>query len=58
MRLRQAKKIMKKVMAYPCMHWVYGSGKMTKASNCCIRHYARVDKSIKEWNVIANKFKL
>lgn len=55
MRLRQAKKIMRNVQRYPAMHWVYGSGRIMKSDAICIRHYARVNNSIKLINTISDK---
>lgn len=55
MKLRQAKKIMKNVRLYPGMHWLYGSGRVTKANDICIGHYARVDANVKKWNILCDK---
>ncbi len=55
MRLRLAKKIMKNVRLYPAMHWVYGSGRVTKANSICLKHYARTDENIKKWNILCDK---
>ena len=55
MKERQARKIMKNVMLYPYMHYVYGMARVDKANSICIRRYARTNKAIKRWNVLCNK---
>lgn len=55
MKQRVAKKIMKNVRLYPGMHWVYGSGRIMKACSICIRCHARVNKNIKNWNILCDK---
>lgn len=37
------------------MHWVYGSGRVTKANSICLKHYARTDENIKKWNILCDK---
>ena len=53
MKLRQARKIMKNIRLNPRMESLYGIGRVMKA--ICIHHYARVDRRIKDINIIANK---
>lgn len=55
MKLRIARKIMKNVRLYPVMHYVYGSGRVMKASSICIKHYARIDENIKKWKMLCDK---
>lgn len=55
MKERQARKIIKNVMIYPCMHYVYGMARVDKANSICIRRYARTDQAIKRWNILCNK---
>lgn len=52
MKERTARKIMKNVMMYSGMIWIYGSHRVDKANNICIRRYSRVDQGIKRWNAI------
>lgn len=52
MKERTARKIMKNVMLYSGMIWVYGAGRVDKANNTCIRRYARVNQGIKRWNAL------
>lgn len=54
MRLRQARKIMKNIRLNPHMELLYGIGRAMKANAICVHHYARVDKSIRVINIIAD----
>lgn len=54
MRLRQARKIMKNIRLNPHMELLYGIGRAMRANAICVHHYARVDKSIKLINIIAD----
>lgn len=55
MKLRQARKIMKNIRLNPRMESLYGIGRAMKANAICIHHYARVDRRIKDINIIANQ---
>lgn len=55
MKERTARKIMKNVMLYPGMIWIYGSGRVDKANSICIKRYSRVDDGVKRWRAIAAK---
>lgn len=52
MKERTARKIMKNVMLYQGMIWVYGSGRVDKANKIYLRRYGRVDDGIKRWNAM------
>lgn len=54
MKLRQARKIMKNIRLNPHMELLYGIGHAMKANAICMHHYARVNKSIKVINIIAD----
>lgn len=54
MKLRQARKIMKNICLNPHMELLYGIGRAMKANAICMHHYARVNKSIKVINIIAD----
>lgn len=54
MKLRQARKIMKNIRLNPHMELLYGIGRAMKANAICVHHYARVNKSIKAINIIAD----
>lgn len=54
MKLRQERKIMKNVRLNPHMELLYGIGRVMKANAICIHHYARINKSIKAINIIAD----
>lgn len=55
MKERTARKIMKNVMMYSGMIWVYGSGRVDKANGICLKRYSRVDQSIKRWNALMSE---
>lgn len=55
MKLRQARKIMKNIRSNPRMESLYGIGRAMKANAICVHHYARVDRRVKDINIIANK---
>ena len=55
MKLRQARKIMKNIRSNPRMKSLYGIGRAMKANAICVHHYARVDRRVKDINIIANK---
>ena len=55
MKLRQARKIMKNIRLNPRMESLYGIGRAMKANAICIHRYARVDRRIKDINIIANQ---
>ena len=54
MKLRQERKIMKNIRLNPHMELLYGIGRAMKANAICMHHYARVNKSIKVINIIAD----
>ena len=55
MKERTARKIMKNVRLYQGMIWVYGSGRVDKANNICIRRYSRVNQGVKRWNALTTE---
>ena len=55
MKLRQARKIMKNIRSNPRMESLYGIGRAMKANAICVHNYARVDRRVKDINIIANK---
>ena len=55
MKERTARKIMKNVRLYQGMIWIYGSHRVDKANNICIRRYSRVSQGIKRWNALTAK---
>lgn len=53
--IKTSKKIMKNIRLNPRMESLYGIGRAMKANAICIHHYARVDRRIKDINIIANQ---
>lgn len=55
MKLRQAKKIMKKFRIYPGMIWVYGSGRVEIACNRMCRYHSKTNEKFKKIYQLVNE---